>query len=1650
MKNDLVRLMYRSFLSPAGWLFLSFFLCCFFSFHLCFAEEIEKIQYVSEHNNQVSGLLVPDPSPGMVPVTNNPLIDFLIDDSLSQFSLFPSAHGTATFSSAIGAIAEGRHTALLKSAKPDGGYKDSNQVLFIYDVTPPNLSLISPESGEISKNVLSFLVEFSDEGSGIASQLEEIDVSATINGVPATIETVAHDDKRYFLINYQGKTGVQGGRDYQLSLALKDRAGNEATLEEHFKTKEDYQETITEQKTCLSPANESFSFETTIRQDFSFPITNRLSPILFSSKKRSDSVEIAITTEEKLDPAILQAVTITTDHPALALKPLPGSPRYPVRYAVEQKNSVSSLDGRASLKVEFPSVLSAEYEWECSDDGKEMEPSLDDITASAERDSFMIPVILYWKNSRQFETKSVQDPDGSNYLEYSTWTEPGSSFLDSAASSLIFQDSSYFFDNVENRFVSRAPVEKEGYYKFQVALASAAGTWTHNNSSFGQEEHETLFDLGPPQITSFQYNSEDQQLEALFSDRGTPVEDLQISVTIDGFGKRKFRVEQLEDGTTRLVSPFPLPPSIIDAQLSITDLAQNSAEKACRIFGIPPEKPDDGTAMVSDYALQKKLPDDDDSAAAKGYQVLSSLSGGLSVVRQCPVEQIIAVSDYYIKDRERLTSRKHTSYYPYRSYKYNAGRSGALLHSSSTEFQAPVVEIINPATGEYEKVAASSIAKKDRTYQVYSFELCENSIKDVRAPEIKNITFNPQDNRLSATISDHGRPASQVYTSLTVGVSVPRRFNAPTLVDHEYTPEQEPVISVSQGLSAPGMPNYSIKKRILESLTVYSVDNRFQRVTSGRSNEAGTSAEPADLLQAVDPFMAYKKSQENSKRSFENGHGLSGAFRATLPVPPLVIGEKYELTISARDQAGNSSEETILLTIPRSPPVVGLELVNTDSVASFTVTGSAQRSVHLRATAVDESGLDLERTYLDLDSVRLAPLNTFGTGGLGTPPRNPNAYSFNEILEDSYKGTWLDQYVAHYSALLEEGTHSARFQATDIMGLTADQQLDFTVAYLPEITQFAAKPMAIQDLGGPAFTARIIDNGKDLEPGGIRFLIDGVEVDRDRLYFDPASGYFAVHGPLGYGSGYHSARIVAEDNHGHRTTETIRFVAGEEIIAAGDLAELGLETITIWELENKNNDGQANPGELIRIFPTLFNAGSLPLEECVGTLFAEDNRMVVETTQSRIGRIDPARSATMLRGFDVQIGDDILDATISDPYDTHFRLDVACSDGTWEMGFVLPVYRPSLPVDINSQVTIALEPQARTNTSAETTLRGTVVSSSSFVESVSVRVNGQIIDDVYLDRATGQFEARVPLEAGSNSIEIEAADRSGAVGYKTSFINCRSSVVVTLDRLPHSSTAAKLDLSGHVESSASLIERVRLTVNGGEQPIRWLARQNRFEASIVLEQGGNTIVVEAWDEAGSYGSVSEMISFGSTMSVVLDRLPPATSEATITVAGTVQASSAIDRVTLLVNGSAQTADYNPSTRRFSAQVSLAVGGNSISAEAFSSNGQTASDRAYVTRTELFDPASITIVSPGGGTTVICDPIVISGTFDPGSSAVEQISVSIDPSYLDCSPVAIGAGTFSTECEIDMSPGDSSYSVELRTTDGGTATDTVLIRSEGCG
>jgi hypothetical protein len=67
-------------------------------------------------------------------------------------------------------------------------------------------------------------------------------------------------------------------------------------------------------------------------------------------------------------------------------------------------------------------------------------------------------------------------------------------------------------------------------------------------------------------------------------------------------------------------------------------------------------------------------------------------------------------------------------------------------------------------------------------------------------------------------------------------------------------------------------------------------------------------------------------------------------------------------------------------------------------------------------------------------------------------------------------------------------------------------------------------PDPVRMIGGPALTAMVIDRGGDLNINGLALTIDGQPVAASMLFYDAASGYFAVDGPLALADGPHVAK----------------------------------------------------------------------------------------------------------------------------------------------------------------------------------------------------------------------------------------------------------------------------------------------------------------------------------------------------------------------------------------------------------------------------------------------------------------------------------------------------------------------------------------------
>ncbi len=1270
-------LLVKSRLLRSQVLIFSFLMVFPFSRFVC-SEEVEVIQYITDKERDVSATLIPDPSPGKIPTSDNQYVTFKLDETPDSVSLLPAGNN-ATIKKRISSLAEGRHSASLTTLTPEKSIKDKKQLLFYYDTTPPKLERVFPEADEILKQNVSFMIEFSDEGSGIPSLREEMDVSATINGSEAAIRSTYQNDKRFFVIDLNGDSGDED-TSYSLYLSLKDRAGNEATLSDTLHTQSDYKKSYDSTKKCGGK-----KYSISYKLDVNFPISSRYVAGAISSENKSYVLSVKIGSSEDLDNSILHSINVTSNHPAVKVSRL-ANQNNEVQFKITQPSPVSFADGLAFLTVEFPSKLSLHYKWKCGSWGGAPYPTFDSATVSSDRNSFRIPVLLYLRDTMEFKNEVITE-NGNTFFQFSTtWSNPNARTLDTAASVLTFQDSHYFFNENDSKYTAKAPVEKEGYYTFKAKLVLEAGIWTglDSDSPSHTVEDEVFVNLGPPTISSFKYNKQKSQLEASFSDIGTPVDDLKITLSVEGFGERDFTLQKQSDGNLLMESPFPLPASIVGASLTVTDLAENTVKGTCKIYGTPPDSPDQDDSDNVRYRVKSpsELPEvyspNPVFSDRADITPLNSRYDGLSNIRKCTKERMFSLTDYHYRvptwERWILGYTKVTDFYPYDMFRQRGVYS----------------DIIHTQFSTYRYLTSIGFSVPPPEYYTYTFNVCENQIADILPPVIKNITFDPSTGKITAKISDHGRLVSGIKTELKCVRSAPPLDyqRKPTDFPHKYIANPTPVrkvVNTSYRPAGSTIPAYVLQKEILDSLRVQKV-NRFLSAsakTPARTVQSLSDSELYNLWLPINKYIDYlkkKKEAASPPQTISREHGLVGNFNATIPVPPLEAGEVFDVSIYATDLSGNKGVGTLELTVPQNPPQVYLELAESAGSSTFSSLNGTKITSQFNATAVDDSGLNYSKIRFAVDNQTYSPLLTYDKGDV-----SEWAYAAidDSLLEVGLSRRWTqDIFAAYYGVYLQEGGHVASFSATDTLGLSSETTLDFGVEYAPFITDFTSKPKTVQDRGGPAFTATILDRGNDLSLDGIIFIIDGVVIERDKLFYDSPSGYFSVAGPLEMSNGFHVAEITATDSHGHQDQKNLRFVVSDTVTAAvgGEDNDLRLNGVDLWELENHNNDGLANPGEFIRLFPTLLSSAQFPFEHCRASLSAQDSRIIVENHVAHV-TLNAATTTTLVRGFDLQIGQDILDNTTSDPYETHLDLQIDCSEDKWNIPFTLPIYSPTFTTD---------------------------------------------------------------------------------------------------------------------------------------------------------------------------------------------------------------------------------------------------------------------------------------------------------------------------------------------------------------------------------
>ncbi len=488
-------------------------------------------------------------------------------------------------------------------------------------------------------------------------------------------------------------------------------------------------------------------------------------------------------------------------------------------------------------------------------------------------------------------------------------------------------------------------------------------------------------------------------------------------------------------------------------------------------------------------------------------------------------------------------------------------------------------------------------------------------------------------------------------------------------------------------------------------------------------------------------WLDYRGKDSLGPLSFTFNH-TNGEFIGQFPLPGEY--ERFRVTISVRDANNNSTTANLSLDIPRFPPQVNLNIIQQDEYFALS---STQANTYLLGESYDTSLIDHNKTTLTIDDQLIHPL----------------------LIQ---KGRFTTPDTLYYGVTLTEGNHRAHLQATDTLGLSSSASETFDLYYSPHIAQFVSHPLAIRQAGGPAFSALITDKGRDLSNQGIQLTIDDMPLPVSQLFYDEKNGYFVADGPLEVESGPHIARLTATDDHGHSVSKNLTFSDREQIFAGKNSHnQLSLDDVTLWELENHNGDGWANPGELVRLFIALRNNDAAPIGPITGIMEAEDSLVTIEQNLVDYGIIEQG-TLPPTKGFDIRIDQNILDTSPSSPYEVHLNLIANVADNSQIVfPFILPIYTPSLteipqdnPIQNASNpkpqlqpLTIAISNLPRTTEQSTIKVSGTVTGGAT-IRRIVVSANGTPVDATF--NSSENFQATVPLNLGVNIIEAQVIDQS--------------------------------------------------------------------------------------------------------------------------------------------------------------------------------------------------------------------------------------------------------------------------------------------------
>lgn len=265
---------------------------------------------------------------------------------------------------------------------------------------------------------------------------------------------------------------------------------------------------------------------------------------------------------------------------------------------------------------------------------------------------------------------------------------------------------------------------------------------------------------------------------------------------------------------------------------------------------------------------------------------------------------------------------------------------------------------------------------------------------------------------------------------------------------------------------------------------------------------------------------------------------------------------------------------------------------------------------------------------------------------------------------------------------------------------------------------------------------------------------------------------------------------------------------------------------------------------------------------------------------------------------------------------------------------------------------------------------------------VTATLNGSSFSAFSFVPATGLFEASLPLNPGSNTLVISAVNNAGSDQGSTTIIYEEPAPTIQPPTVnitqpssdPFNTNSSVANISANI-TNVDNQSQVSASLNGSPfTAFSFVPATGQFTAMLNLNQGANTLVISASNEAGSdQGSITIIYTKPTPPPVVTFTSPGNNPFTSLTPAANVSANitnvDSRSQVSATFNGTPYSAfSFTPGTGRFDAALSLNQGTNTLVINATNSAGSDSESQTIVFQNVSPPPPTgkppvITVVTP---------------------------------------------------------------------------------------